>query len=422
MIRSFVLGVHARLLLFVLAPFLMATGPDRQAANDLATESDAYLSALVPRGFSGAVLVAQNREIILEKGYGHAFEEEEKPFTADTAFVIGSISKSFTAAAVLQLEMQGRLHTHEPISKFLVNVPADKDRITLHHLLTHTSGLPQHHAKSDFEDLTRDDAVKVILDAPLRFTPGDQYAYSDAGYVMLAAIVELVAGQPFTDFLVENLFVPAGMMDTAFYDDGRWQSEPLAHGYHNGQDLGSPADWPGPSWGLLGAGGIVSTVGDLYRWQQALQQHRILSPELTEKLWTPHADISERTSYGYGWQVSQTEYGGRLIWHVGAGRAHNAEVRYFPETETVIVLGSNRIDDAYLGIGRIYETFHEVIYANEIGKTLSRNVLGSDFELQPQLDLPKGFFISLPEFAALVTLTLLCIALIALRLRRRRRH
>jgi CubicO group peptidase (beta-lactamase class C family) len=420
--RSFVLNLPLCLLQVIMPLFLMAAGPNSESASDLASRSDAYLRALVPRGFSGATLIAQDGEIILERGYGLAVEEGEKPFTADTAFVIGSISKAFTAAAVLQLEMEGQLNTGDPIGKFLANVPPDKEQITLHQLLTHTSGLIQHHAESDFDPLTRDEAVALILEAPLRFQPGAEYAYSDAGYVMLAAIVELVSGQPFTDYLADHLFKPAGMKHTAFYDDGRWQDEPLAHGYHNGRDVGSPADWPGPTWSLLGAGGIVSTVGDLYRWQQALQQHRILPSALTEKLWTPHARISERTSYGYGWQISQTEYGGPLIWHVGAGRAHNAELRYFSEKETVIVIGSNRIDDVYRGIGRIVETFHEVIYANEIGKTLSRNVLRNDFELQPELDLPTGFFISLPEFAAVVTLTLLIISLIALRRRRRGRR
>lgn len=420
--RLFALVIRTHVLLLVLPLFLMAANPEGQTAADLATKSDAYLSALIPRGFSGAVLIAQNGEIVLESGYGLAVEKREEPFTADTAFLIGSISKSFTAAAILQLEMQGRLHTRDPISKFLANVPPDKEQITLHHLLSHTAGLPLHHAESDFQPLTRDQALALILSAPLRFQPGAEYAYSDAGYVMLATIVELVSGQSFTNYLVDNLFKPADMANTAFYDDPRWKEDPLAYGYHNGQDLGSPAEWPGPYWSLLGAGGIVSTVGDLYRWQQALQQHRILSSGLTDKLWTPQVDINERTSYGYGWQVSQTEYGGQLIWHVGAGRAHNAELRYFPEKETVIIMGSNRIDDTYLGIGRLYETFHEVIYANEIGKTLSRNVLSDDFKLQPSLELPSGFFISLPEFVAAVTLVLLIISLTGLWLWRRSRQ
>jgi CubicO group peptidase (beta-lactamase class C family) len=173
--------------------------------------------------------------------------------------------------------------------------------------------------------------------------------------------------------------------------------------------MGSPGEWDGPYWSLLGAGGVISTVGDLYLWQQALQHGRVLSPEMVEKLWTPYAAVTEGTSYSYGWQISQTDYGGRLIWHVGAGRSHNAELRYYPERETVIIIGSNRIDDRYLGIGRLYETFHEIIYANEVGKTLSRNVLNNDFSLQPALALPTGFFISLPEFILALGLMVLLI-------------
>lgn len=388
-------------------------GPDfGQSVEELSAKSDQYLAALVPQGFSGAVLIAQEGEIILKKGYGLADDEEQRPFTAETPFVIGSISKQFTAAAILQLEMEGKLHTGDLISDYLPDVPPDKTNITIHHLLTHTSGLLQFHAQSDFEPLARDEALALIFDSPLLFEPGEQYAYSDAGYVALSVVVEIVSGERFTTYLTEHLFEAAGLNHTAFYNDARWQSDLIAKGYHNGRDQGSPGEWPGPYWSLLGAGGVVSTVGDLYIWQQALEHGSILSPEMVEKLWTPYAAVNERTSYGYGWQISQTEYGGRLIWHVGAGRAHNAEFRYFPERETVIIIGSNRIDDRYLGIGRLYETFHEVIYANEIGKTLSRNVLNNDFSLQPALALPAGFFISLPEFIAAVLLAVLILVLL----------
>ena len=417
---SFLRNKQIYFLLLLVGFSLTAAGPSQQTAGDLASKSDAYLTAFVPQGFSGAVLIAQNGQIILEKGYGLAEQEGERPFTADTPFLIGSISKQFTAAAILHLEMQGLLQTSDPINLYLPGVPPEKEEITLHQLLTHTAGLPQHHAESDFEPLTREEALTLIFNRPLGFRPGSAYAYSDAGYVVLAAIIERVSGRPFTEYLLENLFEPVGLVNTRFYDDGLWQTTPVAHGYYNGRDIGSPAEWPGPYWSLLGAGGIVSTVGDLFRWQQALQQHTILPADLTEKLWTPYVNINEGTAYGYGWQISQTEYGGQLIWHVGAGRAHNAEFRYFPERETVIIIGSNRINDAYRGIGRLYETFDEVIYANEIGKTLSRNVLNNDFTLQPDLTLPKGLFIPLPEFVAAVTLFLLLLAIVVWRRHRQR--
>lgn len=421
MTRPLVWRGLAYLQLLLTAPFLLAPTLYQQSARDLAMASDTYLDALVPKGFSGAVLIAKDGKVILQEGYGMADRGAERPFTADTPFLIGSIGKQFTAAAILQLEMGGELSTGDPIDRFFPRVPSEKGAITLHQLLTHTAGLPQHHAGSDFEPLTREEALTAIFEAPLLFQPGQGYGYSDAGYVVLAAIVERVSGQPFTEYLRTNLFEPSGLHDTRFYDDVRWQTTPIAHGYYNGRDIGSPAEWPGPYWSLLGAGGVVSTVGDLFRWHGALQHNAVLSAEMREKLWTPYARVDGRTSYGYGWQISQTEYGGPLIWHVGAGRAHTAEFRYYPQRETVIIIGSNAIDDAYLGIGRLYETFHEVIYANEIGKTLSRNVLSGDFSLQPDLTLPGGLFIPLPEFVAAIVLAPL-LAAILLRWRRKRRQ
>lgn len=417
---SFVQRKSSFFLLVLAVLSLAATGPAQKRAGDLATNSDAYLAALVGQGFSGAVLIAREGQIILEKGYGLAEQDSEQPFTAETPFLIGSISKQFTATAILHLAMQGKLQTGEPIRHFLPGVPLEKASITLHQLLTHTAGLPQHLAESDFEPLTREEALAAIFGQPLRSQPGARYAYSDAGYVVLAAIVEQVSGQPFAEYLAKHLFEPSGLLNTRFYDDVRWETTPIAHGYYNDRDIGSPADWPGPYWGLLGAGGIVSTVGDLFLWQQALQHHTILSVEMTQKLWTPYVNISERTAYGYGWQISQTDYGDRLIWHVGAGRAHNAEFRYFPDRQTVIIIGSNRIDDSYRGIGRLYETFDEVIYANEIGKTLSRNVLNNDFSLQPELTLPDGLFIPLPEFVVATALALLLTVILVRRRHRRR--
>lgn len=403
--RAMQLQVFSSTLLLTLS--LGRPEPAQEAAVDLAVQSDAYLAALVSQGFSGAVLIAQDDQIILAQGYGLADQDGAQVFTAETPFLIGSLSKQFTSTAILQLAAHGELRIEDPMGRFLPAAPPEMATITIHQLLTHTAGLPQHHARSDFEPLSRQEALAAIFDRPLLFPPGEGYAYSDAGYVVLAAIVEQVSGQPFTEYLVKNLFERAGLQNTRFYDDVRWQTIPIAHGYHNGRDIGSPADWPGPYWSLLGAGGIVSTVGDLFRWHQALESQTVLPNEMRERLWEPFVNIDERTAYGYGWQISQTDYGGQLIWHVGAGRAHNAEFRFYPERDTVIIIGSNRIDDAYQGIGRLYETFDEVIYANEIGKTLSRNVLANDFRLQPDLALPVGLFIPLPDFVAAVTVVLL---------------
>jgi CubicO group peptidase (beta-lactamase class C family) len=407
-----------RLVWLVLSVVLLSASA-RVQADELETQIDTYLTALVSQGFSGAVLVAKDGTIILEKGYGLANDEEERPFTADTVFVIGSISKQFTAAAILLLAQQGQLQTDDPIGRYLADVPDDKQPITIHQLLSHSSGLPNHHTKSDFEPLNQQQSLARVFAQELLFEPGTAFAYSDSGYVVLAAIIEAVSGQAFPDYLHENLFKPAGMKQTGFFDEPRWSGLPVAHGYLNGRDQGSPATWPGPYWGLLGAGGIMSTVGDLYRWELALQNHAVLSPFSTEKLFTPHTPIDENNAYGYGWQISQTSYGGTLIWHSGAGTSHNAEFRVYVDEDLVLIIGSNRIDDGAKGIYYIYEEYVEIIYANEIGKYLSRGILNDDFSVKPDLTLPDGIFINRDMLFGLGTLVLVSVVILIVRLRRR---
>lgn len=316
------------------------------ALTPLGEKLDTHMSRLEAYGFSGSLLVAKGGEVILDKGYGFADAERKVPFTADTAFDIGSITKQFTAAAILKLEMQGKLGVSDPISKWFEGVPEDKKGITIHHLLTHSAGLEDVFG-GDYEEMPRDRIVKVALESKLLWAPGTRYQYSNAGYSLLGAIVELASGKPYEEYLRENLWKPAGMTRTGY----RLQEKgPLAHGVDADGDWGTPVDkaWApdGPWWNLRANGGVLSTTGDLYKWHRALEGDAILSKEAKAKMFTPHMPEDEEGSshYGYGWAIFETPRKTRLIAHNGGNGIFHADFRRYVDDGVVLIIGSNRQD------------------------------------------------------------------------------
>jgi CubicO group peptidase (beta-lactamase class C family) len=317
------------------------------AVTPLGEKLDTHMSRLEAYGFSGSLLVAKGGEVILDKGYGFADAQGKVPFTAETAFDIGSITKQFTAAAILKLEMQGKLSVGDPLSKWIEGVPEDKKGITLHHLLTHSAGLVDV-LGDDYEEMPRERLVKEALGSKLLWAPGTRYEYSNVGYSLLATVVELASGKPYEEYLRESLWKPAGMARTGY----RLQAKgPLAHGvYREGEDWGTPVDkaWApdGPWWNLRGNGGVLSTTGDLYKWQQALEGEAILSKEAKAKMFTPHVPEDEEGSshYGYGWAISKTMRGTSLIAHNGGNGIFNADFRRYVDDGVVLIIGSNRQD------------------------------------------------------------------------------
>lgn len=343
------------------------------------------------RGFSGSVLVAKEGEVALNKGYGLADDEERKPATADTVFGVASLAKQFTSAAILKLEERGELGVRDPISEHLEGVPPDKAGITLHQLLTHTSGLAKNHSESDFEEMGRREALARIFAEPLARAPGSGYEYSDSGYAVVAAIVEEVSGRPFDDFLRENLFEPAGMGRTGFWDDPRFDRLSVANGYTNGVEQGFPTGFPGPSWAIVGPGGILSTTGDLRAWWTALEGNVVLSEESTDKLFGRHVRLGEGEYYGYGWEVSDTDLG-TLITHNGAGNTGNAFLAAYPERDLVVAVLSNRVTFRGLTFGGLLEDddlpYHVVLPADETGAWLAESAEGGALSGPPGATLP----------------------------------
>jgi CubicO group peptidase (beta-lactamase class C family) len=276
--------------------------------GELATKIDQRLSRLAEGDFSGVVLAAQGGIVILGKGYGYADRAAKLPFTTETVFDIGSITKPFTAAAILKLEMTGKLTVTDPIMKYLRDVPEDKQQITLHQLLTHTAGFTDS-LGDDYDKVGREDFVKLALASKLRSRPGKSYSYSNVGYSLLGVIIKRVTEQSYEKYLHDNLFKPAGMMKTG-YVIPEWGNARLAHGYQKTKDWGTPLDhaWnqDGPYWHLRANGGLLSTVDDLYRWSVALRGDGILSKKAKEKHFAPHVSegfLSGGTHYGYGWSI-----------------------------------------------------------------------------------------------------------------------
>lgn len=309
-------------------------------------------------GFSGAVLVARSGDIVLHSGYGLADRELENSFTTDTVFTTGSITKQFTAAAILKLEEQGKLSVVDPINRFFKNVPEDKQSITLHHLLTHSSGLIGD-LGGDYDAITREALVEQALASTLQWPPGTRYDYSNLGYSLLGAVIELVSGQSYERFLSEQLFVPAGMMRTG-YRIPEWAPGEVAVGYREGERWGTPLEhvWAedGPWWNLRANGGLLSTLGDLHRWHRALERDAVLSEESRRKLFKPYMPEDEAGSshYGYGWAVFTTVRDTRLVAHDGSNGYFYADFRRYMDEDVLVLFVTNdlraNVPEFHLGL------------------------------------------------------------------------
>jgi CubicO group peptidase (beta-lactamase class C family) len=233
------------------------------------------------RGFSGVVLVARRGRPILSSGVGLADRARRIRVTPRTVFDIGSITKNLTLAAALALVEDGRLDLSDRLGELLPGVPADKQAITLRQLLEHRAGLPEYVVDApggDFVELSRDQALSRILGRPLRFEPGTEYGYSDAGYTVAAAVIEDVAGRPFEDFLRRRILERGGMASAGFYGD-RWPPSRVARGYggkRHGQ-RNAPDAWSHVSWSLKGAGGAVASARDLASWARRLAGGAVLA-------------------------------------------------------------------------------------------------------------------------------------------------
>lgn len=338
-----------RLLVAALIAVCLATpvrAIEETVSGEMGAKLDAYLTQLEADGVSGVFLVAKDGEVALAKGFGLANREREIPVTTDTVFTIGSITKQFTGAGILKLQEEGKLSVDDPARKYLDGVPRDKKSVTLHHLLTHTAGMPGAFG-GDFEVMTADDMVQRFASYRMFKEPGERHVYSNPGYSILGIIIGRVSGKGYEPYLHDAFFAPLGMNDTG-YTIPNWDPDRMAQGYTDtGEKWGTLLDkkWDedGPYWNLRANGGIMSTIGDLYTWHLALLGEEALSAESKSKYFGRHVaeDDSGNWHYGYGWAIATTERDTTLISHNGGNGIFFADFRRYVDDDVVIIMMTN---------------------------------------------------------------------------------
>jgi CubicO group peptidase (beta-lactamase class C family) len=305
--------VRLAALLTLLCTALPACGDGAAGCARTSGSVAEFVARTWPEGPGGTVMAARGGRLVYCRGVGAAGHTAG----CDTVYDTMSLTKQFTAAAVLKLESQGRLRTGDRITRFLGHVPAGKRSITIGQLLTHTSGLPES-LGDDYDPLSRDGMLAKALASRRR----SGFHYSNTGYGVLAAIIEKVSGTSYERYLAAGLFAPAGMTRTG-YVLPHWRRDRVAVEYDDrGRPRGRPFDHPwaadGPYWNLRGNGGLLSTARDLFRWQRALSGDRVLSARARRKLFAPRVAMPgpDGERYAYGWVVRGTG-AGPVAWHDG---------------------------------------------------------------------------------------------------------
>ncbi|MEJ2583544.1 MAG: serine hydrolase [Robiginitalea sp.] len=330
--------------------FLLLIHAGSNAQNDYMAETlyariNNYLEDGSQNGFSGAIAVVEKGKTIINKGYGMANQDTKTHNNPNTVFDIGSNTKQFTSTAILKLVELGKLKLNDPLSTFFKQLPKDKQNITIHQLLTHTSGFTEA-IGNDFEEISTNQFFEKLFATQLMFEPGEKYSYSNVGYSVLGRIIELVSGQSYEGFLNEHLFTPAGMKHTGYLLP-EWDATQLSRSYNRGILEGkSPVlrylENGSISWHLKANGGINSTQNDMLLWHKALKTNKILSSESFNKLTTPYADYPSGTlSYAYGWAVRTLENNVKRIAHNGSNGAYAHSLIWFPEEDIFITYATN---------------------------------------------------------------------------------
>ncbi len=352
-----------------------------QVKNDFTSKIERYLKPYVEtNNFSGTVLIAKKGEVIFHKAYGLASIELNVHNDLDTKYHIASVSKTFTASAILILEQRGLLTTDDLLSKFISDYPSG-DKITIHHILTHTSGitnvnnLPEYNIAS-LQHQTPESLISLFKNKPLEFQPGEKYQYSNSNYNLLAFIIEKLSGKKYGDFLVENIFMPLKMTHTFHPDDATQIIKNVAEGYSPDDNFGLQKapylDWSSKT----GNGSLVTTTGDLFLWDRALYTGKILNEKEKTKMFTNYVDS------GYGWYLRKKN-DRNCIYMNGRSPGFNSHLGRYPDDDVcVIILSNNYVATAnQIGLDLAAIVFNKPIDApdlklTKIKKEESQSVLG----------------------------------------------
>lgn len=305
---------------------------------------DLLFSAYSGNDVPGAsVMVISNGNVIAQKAYGMANLERNEPVRPETNFRLASLTKQFTATAIMMLVEQGKLDLDDTLTELFANFPDYGSRITLRHLLQHNSGLLDYESlmADDFEGQASDrDALRMMYDVTeTYFEPGTEYRYSNTAYAMLAVLIEERSGMSFAGFLDANIFAPLDMTGSVAYQRGVSEVAHRAMGYTVEDGVVTPSDQSSTS-AVLGDGGIYTSALDYYKWDQALYTDQLLARESLQQMWTGNFG-----DYGFGWRVD-TQDGHRRLHHDGSTSGfRNYVIRYPDDALTVLVLTNRRGPD-----------------------------------------------------------------------------
>lgn len=390
--------MQLRILLLATLSLIVTASQAQSSLNDtIANNLSKALNAFANEGMlNGNVLIAQDNEILFHESFGFANYEWEVANTPETKMNIGSISKQFTSTLILRLIQDGLLELQAPVANYLPQLSSQHfEQITIHHLLSHTSGLPrriwfdQEQLRLEHTDTANTEKINEL---PLLFNPGSQFSYSNTGYYLLHLIAEEAAGKNFENLVADKLLKPIGLEHTGFINHSQ-VFEHMANGYL--MIAGAPAlpEFSDVS-NSIGAGGMYSTTHDLYVWDRALRDHVILDSIHTEKLYAPNKE-----NYGYGWKVKnlskKSNEFNRRVEHNGDGRGFASNfTRYLESDFVVIMLGNHDYMERSLILTYIIRILNDlpVKPVNSVANNYYKQLLGEniDFEkIKHQLKLDK---------------------------------
>jgi CubicO group peptidase (beta-lactamase class C family) len=345
-------------------------------AQNIASRLDTLVTANVKAAdFEGAVLIATKGGVVLEKGYGYKNKTTKALIDSNTVFQIGSITKQFTSAIILQLLEENRLSLGDSLSKYIPGYPGG-NRITIEQLLTHTAGVYNYTNDTAFVEhgathpISRDSMIARFKNKPPDFIPGQKYSYSNSGYFLLGCVIERITGQTYFQVVRQRIFQPLHMNHSGF-DFTDLHSPDKAMGYAS-SETGIPASIVDSSVSFS-AGAIYTTVGDLYKWDRALLAGSILSPASQQKAYTPHL-----ARYGYGWVIGVAD-GKKVVQHGGGILGFVSNILRVPEDETCIVMLSN--DESYPYLSKMTMDIYSVLSGKDVRPPTAKVAVALDTSL-----------------------------------------
>ncbi len=297
---------------------------------------DILFSYYDEQGFNGSVLVVENSEIIYENTFGFSNFESKEPLDGEIPFYLASLAKQFTAASILRLSELGKLELDDPVRKFLPLMPDFYDPVKIHHLLSHTSGVPDYFGLDLVETgLSNLDVYQALIQIRgLEFTPGNKYRYSNSGYVLLAMVIQVASGQPIANYFQEHIFDKLQMSHSFVYTEENSDRKRVK---------GYSSRLKEDDYKLLtvGDGGIYATANDLFKWEQGLNGGRIIGQESLDLLYRPVILANGRSRrYGYGWELG-SNLNGKLVYHTGGLAGFRSYIEHQLESDNAIIILTN---------------------------------------------------------------------------------